>query len=91
MHIVLLYAGLLALLFVASSFRTLRLRRRLRIAIGDAGNQAMLRAMRVHADFAEYVPFSLLLIYLVESTGAGAWFVHGLGMCLLLVFASHSG
>ena len=32
------YAALLALLFVALSVRTLRLRRRLRIAIGDAGN-----------------------------------------------------
>ena len=38
MPIVSLYAGLLALLFVALSLRTLGLRRRLRIAIGDAGS-----------------------------------------------------
>lgn len=66
MHIVFLYAALLALLFVALSIRTLLMRRRLGIAIGDAGNESMLRAMRVHSNFAEYVPLSLLLIYFVE-------------------------
>lgn len=48
MRIVPLYAALLALLFVGLSLQTLRMRRRLRIAVGDAGNLAMLRAMRVH-------------------------------------------
>ena len=84
MHIVLLYAALLALLFVGLSARTLRMRRRLRIAVGDAGNQAMLRAMRAHANFAEYVPISLLLIYFVEATKASSLFVHALGACLLV-------
>jgi len=69
MNITLLYAALLGLLFVVLSVRTLLLRRRLSIAIGDAGSESMLRAMRVHANFAEYVPLSLLLIYLVEVTG----------------------
>lgn len=89
MPIVSLYAGLLALLFVGLSIRTLRMRRRLRIAIGDAGNEAMLRAMRVHSNFAEYVPLSLLLIYLVERSGASAPFVHFLGLCVLVGRVSH--
>ncbi|MEO7335889.1 MAG: MAPEG family protein [Caldimonas sp.] len=90
MHIVPLYAGLLALLFVALSVRTLRMRRRLRIAIGDAGNEEMLRAMRVHSNFAEYVPFSLLLLFLVESSGASAVLVHGLGLCIVAGRLSHA-
>jgi uncharacterized protein len=90
MHIVSLYASLLALLFVALSVRTLRLRRRLRIAIGDAGNPEMLRAMRVHSNFAEYVPLSLLLIYFVEAGGANSAFVHVLALCLLVGRASHA-
>jgi uncharacterized membrane protein YecN with MAPEG domain len=40
------------------------------IAIGDAGNPEMLRAMRVHSNFAEYVPLSLLLIYFVETAAS---------------------
>ena len=39
MRIVWLYAALLALLFVGLSFRTLVMRRRLRIVIGDAGDE----------------------------------------------------
>jgi hypothetical protein len=56
MRIVPLYAALLAFLFVGLSMRTLRMRRRMRITVGDAGNPGMLRARRAHANFAEYVP-----------------------------------
>ena len=90
MPIVSLYAALLALFFVALSARTVLLRRRLGIAIGDAGNAAMLRAMRAQANCAEYVPLGLLLIYLVEQSGADARFVHTLGLCLLIGRVVHA-
>lgn len=90
MPIVSLYAGLLGLLFAALSYRTLRMRRRLRIAIGDGGNQAMTRAMRVHSNFAEYVPLSLLLIYFAELGGASPVFIHALGISLLLGRIAHA-
>ena len=83
MRILPLYAALLALLFVVLSVRTLRLRHGLRIAVGDAGDERMLRAMRVHANFAEYVPLCLFLLYLLEAQGAAAWYLHVLGACLL--------
>ncbi|MEP7206138.1 MAG: MAPEG family protein [Casimicrobiaceae bacterium] len=88
--IVPVYAAVLALLFFVLSVRTLRLRRSLRIAIGDAGNQALLRAMRVHSNFAEYVPLTLLLLYFVEARGASAWLVHALGVSLLIGRAVHA-
>ena len=90
MRIVLLYAALLALFFVGLSVRTLLLRRRLQIAVGDAGNETMLRAMRVHANFAEYVPLNLLMLYFVEATGASSLFVHALGASLLAGRVSHA-
>ncbi|MBB3176400.1 MAPEG family protein [Variovorax sp. Sphag1AA] len=90
MRIVWLYAALLALLFVGLSFRTLTLRRRLRIVIGDAGNERMLRAMRVHSNFAEYVPLNLLLMYFVASTLPQPWFLHALGICILLGRVLHA-
>ena len=77
------YAAIFALLFFALSVRTLRLRRRLKIAVGDGGNEQMLRAMRVHANFAEYVPLTLLLIYMFESSGGHPGLVHALCACLL--------
>lgn len=77
------YTALLGLVFVALSIRTLRLRRRLRVALGDGGNQLMLRAIRTHANFAEYVPLGLLLVAGTERTGAPAWLVHVTGIALL--------
>ena len=85
-----LYAALLAILYAVLSVRTLRLRRRLRIAIGDNGDERMLRAMRAHANFAEYAPLTLLLIYLVEIAPASAVLVHALGLALLLGRALHA-
>lgn len=90
MPIVSLYAALLALLFVLLSVRTLRLRRRLRIPIGDAGSTEMLRAMRVHSNFAEYVPLTLLLVYFAEAGGAPVLLVHALGLCVLVGRLSHA-
>ena len=90
MYIVSAYAALLALLFVGLSIRTLRLRRNLRIAIGDGGNQKMLRAMRVHSNFAEYVPLCLVLLFFVESNGAQPGLVHGLCLCLIIGRISHA-
>lgn len=90
LRVSLLYAGILALFFIALSVRTLRLRKRLRIAIGDGGNESMLRAIRVHSNFAEYVPLTLLLICLVEITGASALFVHAMGISLVAGRVSHA-
>lgn len=77
------YAAFLALLFVFLSLRTIRYRRRFSVAIGD-GNQALLaRAGRAHANFAEYVPLALLLIWFIEIGAAMPKLVHAL--CLLLL------
>jgi uncharacterized membrane protein YecN with MAPEG domain len=84
------YAAILGLLFVALSVRALRLRRTLRIAVGDGGNTKMLRAMRVHSNFAEYVPLALFLIYLSETQGANWLLVHALCLALVIGRLSHS-
>ena len=90
MPVIALYAALLSLLFIGLSVRTIRLRRRLRIAIGDADHIEMRRAMRVHANFAEYVPLALLLIYFAEVSGAPVALVHVLGLCLLIGRLAHA-
>lgn len=90
MKILPIYAALLAALFVYLSIRTVRARRELRIGLGHAENPVMLRAMRVHGNFAEYVPFALFMIFLVESSGAGPWMVHALCLALLAARLSHA-
>jgi len=56
------YAAILVALFLSLSVRVIGLRRRLKVAVGDGGSEPLLRAIRAQANFAEYVPFSLLLI-----------------------------
>jgi uncharacterized protein len=77
------YAALLALLYVGLSLRTIRMRRRLQVALGSGEHPDMLRAMRVHANFAEYAPLALILLLVLEAQGTAAWLVHALGVTLL--------
>jgi uncharacterized protein len=90
MTILPLYASILTLLFFYLSIRTIGLRRKLQIGIGANDNQEMLRAMRVHSNFAEYTPLSLFLIYLVEIQGGALLFVHALGIFLVIGRSVHA-
>ncbi|APG28778.1 glutathione metabolism protein [Syntrophotalea acetylenivorans] len=90
MHVTPFYAALLVLVFLRLSMRTIKLRRQLKIAIGAGGNPTMHRAMRVHGNFAEYVPLSLLLIFLFELQGAHFLLIHLFGACLLLGRLAHA-
>lgn len=90
MPITALYAGLLAPLFILLSVRVIALRRGGLVAVGDGGNPLLLRRMRVHANFAEYVPMALVLIALAEATGTPDWLLHGLGAALLAGRAAHA-
>ncbi len=77
------YAALLAILFVGLSMRVIRLRGLARVAVGTGGDPALERAIRVHANCAEYVPIGLVLPLLVELSGYTPWVVHVNGAALL--------
>lgn len=84
------YAGLLALLFVLLSIRVINLRHSAKVAFGTVGDPGLERRTRVHANFAEYAPFALLLIAFVEGGGGPTWLVHGLGIALVLGRVTHA-
>jgi uncharacterized protein len=90
MKITALYASLLAVVFIVLAVGVINERRSAKVAVGDGGNTALLRRMRVHANFAEYVPFALLLIALAESLGTSHLIVHALGVTLLAGRISHA-
>ena len=69
MIIISITAALLAFLFISLSLRVIKLRRSRRVAIGSGGDAGVERAMRVHANFAEYVPFALVLLILCAMRG----------------------
>ncbi len=84
MHITLIYAGLLGLLFLLLSFWVVKRRAQFRVMIGEGEAPEMLAAIRAHGNFAEYVPLTLLLMALCELAGGGVLWLH-LGGVLLLV------
>ena len=84
------WAAALALLFVLLSARTLLLRRKLGIALGDSGIETLQRAIRVHANFAEYVPLTLLLAVLLELGGTRAPLVNTVCGLLLVGRVAHA-
>ncbi len=84
MQVTPLYAALLSLLFLVLSFRTIGMRRQLQIGLGHKGDKQMIRRMRVHANFAEYVPLTLLLILMMELRGLPDWSLHAAALSLLV-------
>lgn len=77
-------------MFVALSVRTLLLRRRLKVAIGDGDQPTLARAARVHANFAEYVPLSLILVYFLETQAGASLWIHVLGSALVIGRITHA-
>jgi len=79
-----LYAGLLTLLFIGLSMNIIRLRYQYKIGIGDGGNKVLAKAIRVHGNFAEYIPLALLLLGVYEANGASPQWLHVLGATLFI-------
>ena len=83
MAITAFYAALLGLFFVFLSFRVIGWRRLKSVELGHGEDSELLRRMRVHANFAEYVPFTLLLMAIAESMTAPRPLVHVAGLILI--------
>ena len=85
-----IYAAILGLLFVYLSALVIKQRRAAKVSIGDGDNPALRKAIAVHSNFSQYVPFALLLIAFVELNHASAYLVHGLCAALLIGRVAHA-
>jgi uncharacterized membrane protein YecN with MAPEG domain len=85
-----LYGGLLGLLFLVLCWQVVDHRRKGRVGLGTGGNADLERAIRVHGNFAEYVPLFLVLLLLAELGGAAVWLLHVLGGAFVLSRAAHA-
>lgn len=80
------YAGVNILLLLILAFRVTSARRKNKVALGDAGNADVLRAIRVHANAAEYIPAGIAGITLLAllEPAAPLWLLHASGASLTL-------
>ena len=84
------YAALLAFLIIALGLRVVVLRWRTRTGIGDGGDRALARAIRVHGNAIEYVPIALLLMLVAELGHANPSLLHGCGIALCAARVLHA-
>lgn len=85
-----LYAAILGFAFIWLAVRVIKARRTYRVAIGTGQHRLVERAVRAHGNFAEYVPFALLIMALCELNRAPDWGLHALGAALLAGRALHA-
>ena len=83
MTITLLYAGLLSLWLLVLSARVIAIRSQ-GISLGDGGNPVLLRRIRAHGNFAEYVPMILVMMGFLEINHLSALWIHVFGTTLVI-------
>jgi len=84
LEVVAVYVGLNILILLVLSYLVTAGRRRHKIALGDGDNSDFVRAVRAHANAAEYIPAALvgLVVLALLEPAAPAWLLHAAGISL---------
>ncbi len=83
-------AAVLTGLFIRLSFAVIGLRRKNKVGLGTGGHEDLERAIRAQGNFAEYVPFGILLLACLELNKAPWWLVAILGITLIIGRVIHA-
>jgi uncharacterized membrane protein YecN with MAPEG domain len=93
-----LYAGVNILILLVLAVLVIMGRRRHKIVLGDGGNTAFTRAVRAHANAAEYIPAALvgLVTLALFDPATPVWLIHAAGLSLTIgrllhAFGLHAG
>ena len=84
------YAGLCALLMLVLAARVMWLRNTHKVGLGAGGVEVLARAIRVHANAAEYVPLALLLLALLAFEQTRPLWLHVFGITLVVARVLHA-
>ena len=81
-----LYAGVNILILLVLAVLVIAGRRRHKIVLGDGGNAEFNRAVRAHANAAEYIPAALvgLVALALFDPATPLWLIHSAGLSLTL-------
>ncbi|MEO0368778.1 MAG: MAPEG family protein [Pseudomonadota bacterium] len=84
-----LIAAACGLIYVVLSLRVIRIRFTERISLGHGDHKPLMKAVRTHANFAEYVPLTLLLLWFVETLTMSSNLVLVLGVIFIAARLCH--
>ncbi len=87
--VVYLYAAFLTWLLLGLTYNVIWRRKHLKVGLGHGDNEGLQRAIRAHTSFVEFVPFTMLLIYMAENAGAALWTIHAMGWTLIVARVLH--
>ena len=76
--------AILTIIFIRLSFAVIGLRRKNKVGLGSGGHEDLERAIRIQANFAEYIPLGVILIACLELNGAPWWLVAIPGVSLII-------
>ena len=76
--------SVLTIIFIRLSFAVIGLRRKNKVGLGSGGHEDLERAIRAQGNFAEYVPFGIILIACLELNGAPWWLTAIPGITLII-------
>lgn len=84
-----LFAAILALVYAGLSFWVVAGRLSGDVLHGDGGDKQLMKRIRSHGNFIEYVPLTLILIGLLEASGSSGALVKTLLVILLVARLLH--
>lgn len=84
------YAAAMAVMYVLLAGLVIRQRVKCRVGLGDGQQPALVKAVRIHGNFAEYVPLLLILLLILEIQGAAIWQLHLIGGLTIIGRISHA-
>lgn len=83
-------AAIFGLIYLSLTMRVGLFRSQVGIPLGDGDNASLRRRVRAHGNFAEYVPMVLILLGLIEGTGAPDYIVVGIATVFLIARLMHA-
>ncbi len=91
LEIAALYASANILLLLVLAYLVVAGRQKHKIVLGDGGNADFNRAIRAHANAAEYIPAGLVgIVLLALFEGSPLWLLHASGISLTLGRMTHA-
>lgn len=84
------YAGVMTLLVLVLAMRVMWLRNTRGVGLGSGDVPELARAVRAHANAAEYVPLALLLLALLAFEQTRPMWLHAFGITLIVARVLHA-
>ncbi len=85
-----IYGSFLALFLIVLALPVIKLRRSMKVGLGDGGHQSLRQAIRAHGNAAEFIPIFVILLAIFELNHASALALHIFGAVFLAARLAHA-